>query len=107
MASSKPHRDMVIKAIAQSIVPVDTSPVELTQMIINIQFGNIIAFFYLDMPSFGSDHVEALHVTITTCSKEVPRVLVDNSSAMNVLPLKMLGVLGLDPSTLKPSGHIV
>lgn len=61
----------------------------------------------INLPSYGGNHVESLHVTGRTCGKEVPRVLIDNGPAMNILPLKMLGILGLDVSQVKSSGHCV
>lgn len=43
----------------------------------------------------GINHENVLHITIATRGKQVPIVLVDNGSELNVYPLKVESFLGL------------
>ena len=107
LTSSYPHKLKLEDALARTMVSVDSTPDEVCQMIGTAQYGNIITFTELDLPPFGPNHNESLHISISMGKQRMPHVLVDNGSAMNVLPAKMMSLLGIDPITLKPSNMTI
>nr|YP_009380729.1 hypothetical protein AEK19_MT0337 [Utricularia reniformis]ART30609.1 hypothetical protein AEK19_MT0337 [Utricularia reniformis] len=95
------------KAHNQCQVPSDTSPETLVATLMNATKTAAITFTDKDLPSGSSDHNKALYIQVMACGKTVPKVLIDNGSALNVCPLKVASCLGLEASDLTPSDLIV
>lgn len=99
---SKKHRDALSKSLAQVVVAIDTSPSALTQMIGIIHFGNVIVFSELDIPKAGTEHTDALNITVDYGNTRIRKVLIDNRSSINICPSKTMATLGIIPIDLAP-----
>ena len=87
MASQK-YRDAILGVLAQKEVPMTTSPEEVLSIIRVENTGVVITSIDKDLPPDGARHNQALYITVKCLNAKVPRVLVDNGSALNVFPLK-------------------
>ena len=67
----------------------------------------VIVFSDDDLPLEGRDHHRALFIKAEMKGKITYCVMVDNGSAINVYPLKILPKLGLAGADLKPSEVII
>ena len=74
--------------------------------LIEIPLGAIV-FSDDDLPLEGRDHHRALFIKAEVKGKITCCVMVDNGSAINVCPLKILPKLGLTGSDLKPSEVVI
>ncbi|KAJ4848683.1 hypothetical protein Tsubulata_006881 [Turnera subulata] len=68
---------------------------------------NAIAFFDKDLISSKGKHTDALYITVHVKGNQVPMVLIDNGSALNVCPLEVASVLGLGLDDFTPSRQTV
>ena len=66
-----------------------------------------IVFSDDDLPSEGSDHMRPLYISIGCSGRQVPSVLLDNGSALNVCSLAIAIALGYAPSDFGPSTQTV
>ena len=66
-----------------------------------------IVFTDNDLPLEGRDHQKALFIKVEVKGKLTCCVMVDNGSAINVYPLKILPKLGLIVADLKPSNIVI
>ena len=48
-----------------------------------------------------------LYIVVQMCEKRVPLVMINNGSAVNVCPLKMLVKLGMTTKDLIPSSQVI
>ncbi|GMY09100.1 serine/threonine-protein kinase ATM-like [Fagus crenata] len=67
----------------------------------------VIAFSDKDLPINGTNHNEALNITMDIGENWVPMVLIDNGSALNVCTLKTTICLGINHSEFLPSNQSV
>ena len=102
MASPK-HRDAILGALAEKEVPMTTSPKEVLSIMGVENVGAIISFTDKDLPPDGASHNRAFYITVKCLKVKVPRVLVDNRSALNVFPLKTATTLGIKREQFSPS----
>ena len=102
MASQK-HRDAILRALAEKEVPMTTSPEKVLSIMGVENTGAIITFTDKDLPPDKARHNHALYITVECLNAKVPRVLVDNGSALNVCPLKTATTLGIKERQLSPS----
>ncbi|XP_052478399.1 uncharacterized protein LOC128033939 [Gossypium raimondii] len=107
LLSLETHRNALIKVLNETYVANDISVNKLDHLVNNINAGNFIFFNDDEIPPGGMGSTKALH--ITTCCKGhiLPRVLIENGSALNVLPLSMLNRLPVDSSHMKSCQNIV
>ena len=63
---------------------------------------NFISFSDDEIPSNGRGSVKALHITTRCKGYIIPNVLIDNGSALNVMPLATLSRISMDLSHLRP-----
>ena len=54
-----------------------------------------ISFYESDLPPEGTAHNKALFIKVEIMDKQIPCVMVDNGSALNLCPLQILPYLGL------------
>jgi hypothetical protein len=80
-----------------------TSPEEVLSIIRVENTGVFITFIDKDLPLDGARHNQALYITVECLNAKVPRVLVDNGSALNVFPLKTTTTLGIKEGQLSLS----
>ena len=66
-----------------------------------------IVFSDDDLPSEGSGHTRSLYISVSCSGRQVPSILLDNGSALNVCPLATAIALGYTPSNFGPSTQTV
>lgn len=88
-------------------VPHDVSTEKFGNLIGQIQATNYVTFTDDEIDPEGTGHVKALHISLKCKDCSVAKVLIDNGSALNVLPKATLSQLPLDPSQVHPSNPIV
>ena len=69
------------------------------------KLSNPITFSDEDLPPFGASHNLALYITVICLKKNVPMTLVDDGSAVNVIPLKTTYKLGMKESDWTPTNQ--
>ncbi|XP_052489910.1 uncharacterized protein LOC128042563 [Gossypium raimondii] len=107
LLSSETHRNALIKVLNETYVANDISVNKLDRLVNNINTDNFIFFNEYEIPPGGMGSTKALHIT-TRCKRyTLPGVLIDNGSALNVLPLSTLNRLPMDSSHMKSCQNIV
>ena len=96
------HRDALLGALVKKEVPMTTSLEKVFSIIGVENVGAIISFTDKDLPSDRARHNRALYIIVECLKAKVPRVLVDNGSALNVCPLKTSTTLGIKIDQLFP-----
>ena len=66
-----------------------------------------IVFSYDDLSPDGPDHTRPLYISDGCSGRQVPSILLDNDSALNVYPLTTAIALGYAPSDFGPFTQIV
>jgi hypothetical protein len=107
LMASYSHRQAILKLLNQVQIPTDISPEALSAMIGTISQDSVIAFSDKDLPIKGTNHNEALNITVDIGENRVPMVLIDNGSALNVCTLKTTICLGINRSEFLPSNQFV
>ena len=107
LMASYSHRQAILKLLNQVQIPTDISPEALSAMIGTISQDTVIAFSDKDLPINGTNHNEALNITVDIGENRVPMVLIDNGSALNVCTLKTTIYLGINHSEFLPSNQFV
>ena len=68
---------------------------------------NYISFSDDEIPPDGHGSTKALHITTKVKDCTLPKVLIDNRSSLNVMPLSTLMRLSMDRSYMKHSKTVV
>ncbi|XP_016666881.1 uncharacterized protein [Gossypium hirsutum] len=107
LLNSKVHRNVLMKVLNETNVADDILVNKLDRLVGNISVNNFISFSDDEIPPGGRGSIKALHV-ITRCKGyTLLGVLVDNGSALNVLPWATLNRLPIDSSHMKTCQNIV
>ena len=106
LASSNTHRDALIPALSQIRVETTTTLEGLIHMM-TAGRDTCIVFSDDDLPLEGSNHTRPLYISAGCLGHQVPYVLLDNGSALNVCPLTTAITLGYAPSDFGPSTQTV
>ena len=64
-------------------------------------------FSNYDLPPEGSDHLRPLFIDVACSGRQVPSVLLDNDSALNICPIVTAIALEFSPTDFGPSSQIV
>ncbi|XP_017609601.1 uncharacterized protein LOC108455565 [Gossypium arboreum] len=107
LLSSEVHRSALIKVLNETYIANDISANKLDRLVNNISADNFIFFNDDEIPPRGMGSTKALHITTRCKGYTLPGVLIDNGSALNVLPLTMLNRLPIDSSHMKECQNIV
>ncbi|XP_012453460.2 uncharacterized protein LOC105775497 [Gossypium raimondii] len=107
LLSSETHRNALIKVLNETYVANDISVNKLDRLVNNINVDNFIFFNDDEIPPGGMGSTKALHITTYCKGCILPGVLIDNGSALNVLPLSTLNRLPVDSSHMKSCQNIV
>ena len=94
LIAAQKHRDAILGALAEKEVPMTTSP-EVVLSIMGVENTGAVIIF-------TDKHNRAFYITVKCLNAKVPRVLVDNGSALNVCPLKTTTTLGIKEGQLSP-----
>ncbi|PKI75851.1 hypothetical protein CRG98_003766 [Punica granatum] len=89
LLSSESHRNALLKVLTAAQVPKDTAPDRIEETVNSI-FSNQISFADDELLSEGQGHLRALHIVCKCNNHVVGRVMIDNSSALNVCPVSTL-----------------
>ncbi|XP_052484280.1 uncharacterized protein LOC105786759 [Gossypium raimondii] len=107
LKNSEVHRNALMKALNEAYVASDISVNQLDRLINNISADNFIFFNDDEIPSGGMGSTKALHITAWCKGSLVSGVLINNGSALNVLPLSTLNRLPVDSSHMKTCQNVV
>ncbi|XP_040956101.1 uncharacterized protein [Gossypium hirsutum] len=107
LLNSEGHRNALLKVLNETYVADDISINKLDRLVGNISADNFISFSDDEIPPGGMGSTRALHITVRCKGCILPGVLVDNGSALNVLPLSTLNRLPVDSSHMKSCQNVV
>ena len=79
----------------------------MDHLVNGISAANYITFTDEEIPSGGRGSPKALHITTQCKGFTMAKVLIDNGSALNVMPYETLKMLPIDESLVKQSSMIV
>ena len=86
---SRDHREALVLALDQKRISMSCTPEQMVGALTETPLGTII-FSDDDLPLEGRDHHRALFIKAEVKGKITCCVMVDNGSAINVCPLKIL-----------------
>ena len=101
--NSESHRKALQKVLNEAYVPQDINPDAMGHLVGRIQASNYVYFSDDEIDLEGTGHNKPLYITVRCKDVLIGKVLVDNGSALNVLPKHMLKEMPLDESHIKPS----
>ncbi|XP_022736187.1 uncharacterized protein LOC111289419 [Durio zibethinus] len=107
LLSSESHRNALLKVLNQAYVSHNASVEYVEQLVGNLTISNYISFSDEEIPPEGRGSTKALHITVKCKSHIMAKVLIDNGSSINVMPVTTLTKLPVDGSYMKPSHMIV
>ncbi|XP_052882729.1 uncharacterized protein LOC128291589 [Gossypium arboreum] len=101
LQNSEVHRNALMKVLNETYLN------KLDHLVSNISADNFISFSDDEIPPGGMGSTKALHITTRCKGYTLLRVLIDNGSALNVLPLSTLNRLPIDNSHMKTCQNTV
>ena len=107
MLNSEPHREAMLKVLKQANVPHNASTDKIDRLVGNIMMDNYISFSDDEIPPNGHGNTKALHINTKVKDCTLPKVLIDNGSSLNVMPLSTLMRLLVDRSYIKHTRTVV
>ena len=107
MMNSEPHREAILKVLKQAYVPHNTSIEKIDRLVGNVMMDNYISFSDDEIPPDGRGSTKALHITTKVKDCTLLKVLIDNGSSLNVMPLSALMRLPVDRSYMKHTHTVV
>jgi len=107
LLNSEAHRKALLRILNQSYVSQNITVANLEHIVGGITAADYISFTDEEIPPGGRGIYKALHITTRCKDHMVAKVLIDNGSALNVMPLSTLTKLPVDHSMMKASQLIV
>ncbi|KAA0036942.1 uncharacterized protein E6C27_scaffold86G00180 [Cucumis melo var. makuwa] len=107
IVKQKSHRKVLLDILNKAHVGHDISVEKFSGIIGNITSSNSIVFTDDEIPPEGLGHTKALHIQLKCKDYVIARVLVDNGSALNIMPKSTLLMLPVDMSHIKSSTMVV
>ncbi|CAN1156262.1 hypothetical protein LINPERPRIM_LOCUS20104 [Linum perenne] len=107
MLTSEPHRQALLKVLNQAHVCHNVSVERLDGIVGVVLTNGKITFNEDEIPPEGTEHTKALHISVKCKDFMVARVLIDNGSALNVIPKSTLNKLRIDDTFIRPSFTVV
>lgn len=101
--NSEPHRNALQKVLNEAYVPQDIEQKTMEHLVGRIHAANYLYFTEDELDAEGTGHNKPLYVTVRCKDCLVGKVLIDNGSALNVLPRHVLDEMPIDPSHMQPS----
>ena len=96
MWNSEPYREAVLKILKQAYVPHNALVDKIDLLVGNVMMDNYSSFSVDEIPLNGHGSTKALHITTKVKDCTLPKVLIDNGSSLNVMPLSTLMRLPVD-----------
>ena len=88
-------------------MPHNASVDKIDHLVGNVMMDNYVSFSDDDIPPDGHGSTKALHITTKVKDCTLPKVLIDNGSSLNIMPLSTLMRLPIDRSYIKHSKMVV
>ena len=107
MLNSEPHKEAMLKVLKQAYVPHNAPVDKIDRLVGNIMMDNYISFSDDEIPPNGRGSTKALHITTKVKDYTLPKVLIDNRSSLNVMPLSTMMRLSIDRSYMKHTHTMV
>ena len=101
--SSEPHRNALQKVLNEAYVPQDIEQKTIEHLVGRIHASNYLYFTADELDAEETGHNKPLYIIVKCKDCLIGKVLVDNGSALNVLPEYMLKEMLVDESHMKPS----
>ena len=98
---SEPHREAMLKVLKEAYVPHNTSIDKIDRLVGNIMMDNYISFSDDEISPNGLGSTNASHNTTKVKDCTLSKVLIDNGSFLNIMPLSTLMRLPVDKSYMK------
>jgi len=105
--SSEPHRNALQKVLNEAYVPQDIEQKTMEHLVGRIHATNYLYFTADELDVEGIGHNKPLYITVRCKDYLIGKVLIDNGSALNVLPKHMLKEMSVDESHMKLSTIMV
>ncbi|XP_057965429.1 uncharacterized protein LOC131155990 [Malania oleifera] len=107
LLNSETHREALLKVLNQAYIPQDISVDKFNHVIGSLAASNYITFTDEEIPPEGQGHNKALHISTQCKDHMMSRVLIDNGSSLNVMPMTTLQRLPIDPSYVTTNNLVV
>ncbi|KAI8551462.1 hypothetical protein RHMOL_Rhmol06G0187900 [Rhododendron molle] len=107
ICSSREHRQKLCPTLARLEVQSDVTHEAMISLILLPTAKHTGVFTDKDLPVEGTDHNRPLHIIVKCRGLWVPTVLIDNGSAINVCPIRVVYRLGLAKKDFAPSNLAV
>ncbi|XP_016732690.2 uncharacterized protein [Gossypium hirsutum] len=107
LLNSEGHRNALLNVLNETYMADDISVNKLDRLVGNISANNFISFSDDEIPPGGMGSTRDLHITARCKGCILPGVLVNNGSALNVLPLSTLNRLPMNSSHMKSCQNVV
>ena len=107
LMNSETHRNVLLKVLNQTYVANNISVDKLDRLVNNLNADNFISFSDDEIPPRGRGSVKALRITTHCKGYILPSVLINNGSALNVMPLSTLSRLPVDLSHVRTCNTVV
>ncbi|XP_027155289.1 uncharacterized protein LOC113755486 [Coffea eugenioides] len=107
LLTSELHREALLKVLTEAQVPKNIPVDKFTHVVEHILASNQISFSEEDLTTEGIGHNKALYISVRCNGKLLPRVLIDNGSALNICPWNTLVKLGFQEAKLHPSATVM
>ncbi|CAN1132462.1 hypothetical protein LINPERHAP2_LOCUS7036, partial [Linum perenne] len=107
MMASEPHRLALLKVLNQAHFCQNISVERMGGVVNAVLTVGRITFNDDELPPEGKEHTKALHISVRCKEFVVARALIDNGSALNVIPKSTLNRLPIEDAFIRPSLTIV
>ncbi|GKV34732.1 hypothetical protein SLEP1_g43078 [Rubroshorea leprosula] len=107
MLSSEVHLDALLKVLKEAHVPKNIDTQKFGTVVGAILAPNYINFTDDEIPDQGNGHTKALHILVQCKMMNVPHVLINNGSALNVIPMIVLKQLKVNESHINQCNTVV
>ena len=101
--SFEPHHNALQKVLNEANLPQDIEQKAMKHLVGRIHAANYFYFTEDELDAKGTGHNKPLYVTVRCKYYLINKVLIDNDSALNVLPRHMLDEMPVDPSHMQRS----
>ncbi|KAE8654932.1 No pollen germination related 2 [Hibiscus syriacus] len=101
------HRNALMRMLNQTFIPEDISLNKLDRIMGHIAADNYVTFTDDEIPEGGMGSVKALNITTHCHGHVLPGVLIDNGSALNLMPLVTLHRMPVNKSHMKSYQNVV
>src|SRR3954447_17645069 len=103
--ASKDHREALLCALVNMRIPTESAVEDLVAFIQRPQLE--ITFSDKDLPTEGRNHIKPLYIQAEVNGRQTRNVMVDDGSAWNVCPLKLLLRFKIEKAELEPSDALI